>query len=153
MLLSCPHCSAIGEIPDIFRKFHGVPVSCHNCSGVFFIKKTSGDAATFFVKDKYHISACQGCASRLMIAGDRRHAHGLTVLCPVCAHDTVNGASSLLRKITLVVLLLLVILLAAIIAAPSSPQIAPLVSALRQLPAELLYHIDVLSLSLARYMP
>jgi uncharacterized protein (DUF983 family) len=153
MLLSCPHCSTIGKIPDIFRKFHGIPVSCHKCAHLFFVKQASDDAASFSVKDKYHISPCRNCATRLMIAGERRLSRGLTLLCPVCAHDTMSGSVLSFGKITFATLLLLAILLIVIVAVPSSLTIDPLVWALRRLPAEFLYYIDVLSLSLAQYIP
>ena len=135
-LLSCPHCSTIGKISDVFREFHGIPVSCHKRALLFFVKQMSDDAASFSVKDKYHISPCRNCATRLMIAGKRRLSIGLTLPCPVCAHDTTSGRVLSFGKITFATLLLLAILLIVILAAPSSLTIDPLVWALRRLPAE-----------------
>ena len=88
-----------------------------------------------------------------MIAGDRRLSRRLTLLCPVCAHDTMSGSVFSFRKITFATLLLLAILLTVIMAVPSSLTIDPLVWALRRLPAEFLYNIGVLSLSLAQFIP
>lgn len=124
-----------------------------NAPACFFVKQASDDAASFSVKDKYHISPCQNCATLLMIAGDRRLSRRLTLLCPVCAHDTMSGSVFSFRKITFATLLLLAILLTVIMAVPSSLTIDPLVWALRRLPAEFLYYIDVLSLSLAQFIP
>ena len=59
MLLSCPHCSIIGKISDIYRKFYGISFSSHKCARLFFVKQASDDAASFSVKDKYHISTCR----------------------------------------------------------------------------------------------
>ncbi len=153
MLLSCPYCSTIGKFPNIFREFHGVPVSCHKCARLFFVKQASDDTAGFSVKDKYHISPCRNCATRLMIAGERLLSRRLTLLCPVCANDTMSGGVLSFEKITFANLLLLAVLLIVIMAAPSSLTIDLLVWALRRLPAEFLYYIDVLSLSLAHYVP
>ena len=138
MLLSCSHCSTIGKIPNIFKEFHGIPVSCHKRALLFVVKQVSDDAASFSVKDKYHISPCRNYATRLMIAGERRLSRGLTLLCPVCAHDTMRGRVLSFGKTTFATLLLLAILLIVNMAAPSSMTIDPLVWALRRLPAEFL---------------
>ena len=71
----------------------------------------------------------------------------------VCALDTMSSSVLSFRKITFATLLLLAILLIVIMAMHSSLTIEPLIWALRRLLAEFLYYIDVLSLSLAQYIP
>ena len=39
MLLTCPYCQDIAEIPTILKKFHGLPIACHACASIFFIPR------------------------------------------------------------------------------------------------------------------
>ena len=64
----------------------------------------------------------------------------------------MSGSVLSFGKITFATLLLLATLFIVIMAMPSLLTIDPLVWALRQPPAEFLYYIDVLSLSLAQYI-
>lgn len=45
MLLTCPHCRDIAEIPTILQKFYGLPIACHACASIFFIPQKQAQQA------------------------------------------------------------------------------------------------------------
>ena len=89
MLLTCPHCTDIGGIPDILRKFYDMPVACHSCDGVYFLKSGAITEAVFSVRGKNHRLACTSCGLRLLALSYKRPAGHAQLLCPAC-HEPLN---------------------------------------------------------------
>lgn len=92
MLLTCPHCSDVAEIPSIFRKFYDMPIACHSCTGVFYVPQNVNQNAPHSVREHHHQKRCNSCRVTLMIPASHQSAKGsISLLCPACKSEMSNS--------------------------------------------------------------
>ena len=88
MLLTCPHCTDIAEIPNIFRKFYGMPIACHACTGIFYVPKRIADPTRQSVRQDHQKIRCASCRVTLMIpAVAGTETDKFAMQCPACKKD------------------------------------------------------------------
>ncbi|GEM_PF-2054076 len=86
MLLTCPHCADIAEIPSIFQKFNGMPIACHACNGVFYVPPHIKNNEKLSVRDHHSKTHCSSCRVALLVpdfANIPRNEHP-EMECPAC---------------------------------------------------------------------
>lgn len=90
MHLTCPHCTRTGSISDGFKRYFGMPVACHNCFNVYFVKPSPDEALAMSINDKNHSMRCSGCGLQLIVAGDRRQTRDSVLSCPACHSRVIH---------------------------------------------------------------
>lgn len=88
MLLTCPHCTDVAEIPNIFRTFYGMPIACHACMGVFYVPQRLVDSKGRSVRQHHQNVRCTSCRVTLIAPAVKRLAKDdFSMLCPACKAD------------------------------------------------------------------
>ena len=75
MLLTCPYCRDIAEIPNVLQKFYGLPIACHACASIFFIPQR-------------HAQPGVSAATLTNLAFNEQNAE--RVICPNCNYLSVT---------------------------------------------------------------
>lgn len=89
MKVACPHCQAVGVVPDELRKTSSWPVACHHCHQHYFVPVISSPAPLSRQIDLTcgscnHVSALDRQAYEIILAGE------FPLFCPSC-HSSLSG--------------------------------------------------------------